>query len=253
MRPVIYTCITRGYDELAPVDPDWDCDFIAFHDGTIEVPEGWTGRHLRSEGLAGVDLNRFAKMLPHRLDLPSERSLYVDGNILFKVDPRPEIDRLLQGSLIAARVHPERDCLYSEMRHALEIGFMSPLAAWRLCRQFRSWGVPQKAGLFEANLLYRQHEHPAVRALDEAWWSLWRQGLRRDQPLLVAASWQAGLSVTPITTNDVHDPNNPMMGIIKHRKPRDFPARLRYRALAELCLFRAWLPRDHFATAQTDG
>lgn len=242
-RPTVYTCITGSYDELAPVDPQWDCDFIAFHDGTIEVPTGWTGRVLEVPGVGGIDLNRYAKMLPHHLDLPSDRSLYVDGNIVFKTDPRAGIDRLLEEHDFAARVHPERDCIYAEMRHAIRIGFMSPLPAWRMRRQFRRWGVPLKAGLFEANLLYRRHNDATVRALDESWWTLWQRGLRRDQPLLVAAAWRNSVPIFAIRDNDVHDASNPEMGIVKHSRPRDLRLRLRRRLLAELCVFRAWLPR----------
>jgi hypothetical protein len=242
-RPIVYTCITNGYDRLADVDPSWDCDFVLFHDGSVQVPRGWTGRLLEVNGLQGIDLNRYAKMLPHRLAFGSDRSLYVDGNIEFRSDPRAAIDAVLAEAAFAGLDHPERDCAFVEMRHALRIGFMPAIPAWRMARTFRKWRLPRRAGLFEANVLYRRHDDPSVIAVCETWWKLWQQGLRRDQPLLMAANWRAGSLIRSLGPTPVHDPDSTTLRLRKHMKKRDYRARVARRILAELCLFRAWLPR----------
>ena len=34
---IFYTCITNGYDTVPDVYYDKDCQYICFHDGTIET------------------------------------------------------------------------------------------------------------------------------------------------------------------------------------------------------------------------
>lgn len=241
--PTVYTCITNAYDALAPVNGDWNCHFIAFHDGTIAVPEGWEGRELKIPGVAGIDLNRYAKMLPHRLDLPSDRSTYVDGNLLFKQDPAPWIDALLETRRFAAMPHPDRDCVYAELRHAMKIGFVGPTAAWRSARQLRRSGVPRHSGLFEAGALFRRHAEPDVIRLGEQWWTLWQEGLRRDQPLLVRASRDVHVPVNALEQNAMRDEKDPWIALHGHKMKRSRWSRLPNRLAAELMLFRCWLPR----------
>ena len=112
--PVVYTCVTGGYDHVPAVSPEWACQFVLFHDGTVEIPAGWKGQRLRVEGIQGVDLNRYAKMLPHRLGLDADVSLYVDGNVFFRRDPARKIRTVLSESRFAAYAHPARDCAYAE-------------------------------------------------------------------------------------------------------------------------------------------
>lgn len=242
-RAVVYACVTAGYDTVVPVNPDWCCDFILFHDGTVTVPAGWQGRRLDVTGLSGADLNRYAKMLPHALALPSTRSMYVDGNVIFKRDPAPLIRTVLGEAAMSAYVHPARHCAYAEIREALRLGFIGPRAAWAGYRSLKRTGLPQRAGLFEVNVLFRRHREPGVVALGDAWWDLWQGGLRRDQPLLSAAIWRCAGQVHPIGHNDLRDGTNPYLAVGRHAKGRSRLSRLPNRLAAEAALFRTWLPR----------
>jgi len=241
MRPVVYSCVTRGYDAVKPVPPDWGCDFVLFHDGTVAVPSGWQGHQIRLHGLDGIDQNRYAKMLPHRL-LPNHRlSLYVDGNIIFKQDPRPRIQSVLASTGFAAYSHPTRNCAYQEIREALRLGFIGPHRAWKQHHVFTSMELARGTGLFEANILFRRHHDQATTELGERWWSLWQGGLRRDQPLLVAAAQSSSVPIFSLGPSDFHDASSQWFAIEPHRRVRTRLRRLPQRLAAELMLYRWWL------------
>jgi hypothetical protein len=242
-RPVVYTCVAAAYDAVAPVASEWECDFIMFHDGSVPVPPGWQGRRLEVAGLAGAALNRYAKMMPHRLSLPSNDSMYVDGNVIFKQDPSPFIRSTLARTVMGAYPHPSRDCAYSEIREALRLGFIGPGPAWTTTWQLRRLGLPQHMGLFEACVLLRRHDDAQVIALGDAWWHLWQGGLGRDQPLLTAAIWRSGVQILAFGVNDMRDDTSPYLVVGRHAKGRPRLSRLPNRLAAEIALFRTWLPR----------
>lgn len=239
-RPVCYICVTNGYDEVAPVSPDWRTRFIMFHDDTVDVPAGWEGVALSLPGVSGVDLNRYAKMMPHRLGLPSSRSLYIDGNMFFRRDPTDRIDEVLSAHRFAAMAHPEQDCAYSDVVRTLRLGFVWPGPARRAVRLLRESGVPAGAGLFECGILFRHHDDPSVVALGEAWWNAWRRGYRRDQALMIAAAFQTGVMPVSLGPNDIRDPANPLMGMTPHSGVRSRRERLPRRLASEALLYRWW-------------
>lgn len=238
--PVCYTCVTKGYDKVAPVSGDWRTRFILFHDGSVGVPDGWEGVPLTVPGVSGIDLNRYVKMLPHRLDLPSDRSMYVDGNIFFRQDPADRIDEVLAQHRFAAMAHPHQDCAYVDIARTLRLGFVWPLPARRAIRHLRDSGVPANAGLFECNILFRRHDDAEVIALCEAWWQGWQMGYRRDQALIIAAAFRTGMMPVSLGRNDVHDPDNPLMGLTKHSTARPRSERLPRRLASEALLYRYW-------------
>jgi hypothetical protein len=242
MPPVVYSCVTGGYDAVAPVDPHWSTRFILFHDGSADVPAGWEGRIIKVPGLSGTSLNRYAKILPHRLELGADRSLYVDGNIFFRRDPAAAIDEILDRQGFAALDHPEIGCPYREIRRAVTLGFVWPGRAFRVRHRLRRLGVRPASGLFECNVLFRRQEDREVIALDEEWWRQWRGGYGRDQPLLVAAAAQTGLEVASLGTNRIRAGEHPVFGITMHARPQPKWKRLIRRLAAEAALFRLWLP-----------
>lgn len=237
---VCYTCVTNGYDDVAPVSPDWATRFVMFHDGSVKVPEGWEGIELSLPGIIGINLNRYAKMLPHRLSLPANRSLYIDGNMFFRRDPATRINEVLSDHRIAAMSHPDQDCAYSDIVRTLRLGLVWPSPARRAVKLLRETGVPANAGLFECGILFRRHTDPAVIELCEAWWNAWRLGYRRDQALMIAAAFQTGVMPASLGKNDVRHPTNTLMGITPHRTARPRKDRLPRRLASEALLFRRW-------------
>lgn len=240
MSVVVYTCVSNGYDAVTAVPVQWRARFVMFHDGTVDVPEGWESRILSAGELKGVAFNRYAKMLPHRLDLPGDRSMYVDGNMFFKQDPADRIDQVTSANPFAAMAHPEMNCPFADIRRALRIGFVWPGPAMRIARELRRLRLPDDVGLFEAGILYRRHNDPATIRLCEEWWRLWQIGYPRDQPLLIAASHKTGVPITSLGKNDIRDPANPLIGMKGHARLRPRHHRIGPRLASELVLFRLW-------------
>jgi hypothetical protein len=238
---VVYSCVTRGYDHVAPAPASSHTTFLLFHDGSIDVPEGWQGVPLQVPGIDGIHLNRYAKMCPHRLNLPTTRSLYIDGNIACKQDPSDLVSKVLANARFAAFAHPTRDCAYDELREALRLGFIAPSKAWAHRRLFDRMGLPRHVGLMEAGILFRHHDDRKVQQLGDAWWDLWQvHRLLRDQPLLMAAAHASKTKLTGLGPNPIHTDQHPTFKIVKHSNPRTRQSRLPNRLAAELMLYRLW-------------
>lgn len=179
---VVYTCITGGYDELSPVGaPEPGVRYVCFTDRAVADARGWELRPVpRSFGHPVLE-NRWAKMHPHLLFEEAACSLYIDGNILLKQDVLALSRDALARHDLALYAHPFRRCIYQEAAECAAIGHAW---VWDFARQMRRYeraGMPEQAGLFECNILFRRHHAPAVVAVMQDWWDEFCHGVRRDQ------------------------------------------------------------------------
>ena len=184
---VIYTCLTGGYDRLeqpAVADPTWD--YICFTD--TEGQDGvWQLRKIPLDSPDPVSRSRYPKILPHRVLPEYDYSLYMDANIRI-MDPEfyRVTDRLITDEITFAQVeHPDRDCVYDELRYCYLKDKIVTRKAFRLYRKWTAEDLPRHAGLYENNLIFRRHNITEARALDEAWWKGWESGVHRDQLCLM--------------------------------------------------------------------
>ena len=171
MKKVIYTCLTGGYDRLeqpAAVAPDWD--YVCFTD--TEGQDGvWQLRKIPFESPDSVVRSRYPKILPHKALPEYKYSVYLGI-----------ADRLITDEIPFAQVeHPDRDCVYEELKYCYLKDKVDTRTAFRLHRKWTAEGLPRHAGLYENNLLYREHNLDEVQALDEAWWKGFSSGIPRDQ------------------------------------------------------------------------
>ena len=186
-KKVIYTCLTGGYDRLEqPVvtDPSWDYVCFTDSDGQDGV---WQLRKIPYESPDPVTRSRYPKILPHKVLPEYEYSVYMDANIrIMGPDLYRIADRLMADEISFAQVeHPDRDCVYEELRYCYLKDKISTRTAFRLHRKWSAEGLPRHAGLYENNLLFRRHNITESRALDEAWWKGWESGVHRDQLCLM--------------------------------------------------------------------
>ena len=186
-RKVIYTCLTGGYDHLgqpAVVDPSYD--YICFTD--TEGQDGvWELRKIPFDSPDPVSRSRYPKILPHKVLSEYEYSVYMDANICI-TDPEfyRIADRLITDEITFAQVeHPDRDCVYDELRYCYLKDKIDTRTAFRLYRKWNAEDLPRHAGLYENNLILRRHNITEARALDEAWWKGWESGVHRDQLCLM--------------------------------------------------------------------
>mgnify|MGYP002620186677 CR=1 FL=1 len=194
-RKVIYTCLTGGYDRLvqpAAVAPDWDYVCFTDRDGQEGV---WRLRKIPLDSPDPVQRSRYPKLLPHRVLPDYDYSVYLDANLRITDAEFYRIaDRLIAEKTILAQVeHPDRDCVYDELRYCYLKDRIGTRTAFRLHQQWTAARLPRHAGLYENNLILRAHNLTEVQALDEAWWKAFSAGVPRDQLCLMPVFLRHGI------------------------------------------------------------
>ncbi len=240
---VVYTCITRGYDELRPVRaPEASVRYVCFTDGHVTPASGWEMRPLPERFTHPAVANRYAKMHPHLLFPDDELSLYVDGNIEFGAGVRALAEEGLREHDIAVYSHPFRDCPYAESMECAAIGHDW---FWQFRRQIRRYlaaGLPVKRGLFECNILFRRHHVPAVVTQMEAWWDEYLRGAKRDQLGFAFVTWRFPARLNELGMSGIREGRGAFRLHVDHRKG---PGLRRFRGYANLLLPTFWLTARH--------
>ena len=204
-KGVIYTCITGGYDTLINhtfMDHRWD--YICFTDDlSISNVENssWQIKPLLFDKLDNVRNQRWHKLHPHILFPEYKKSIWIDGNInILNNDIFDDIDKAIDKSrVISVAPHPLRNCVYDELIVCAELGKDDETVMRKQEILMRSHGFPEKKGLFENNVMYRDHHEDIVIKIMKDWWWWIVNYSRRDQLSLSYVLWQNKLEVMPLT------------------------------------------------------
>ena len=171
---IVYTASIGGR-AYAPNHRWPGCEMIAF--GDARPPACWEWRRL--PGLGDPDRNtraaRRIKVLPWEV-LSEEwgACLWIDANFQLLTDPRT-----ITGDMAIHR-HRDRDCVYAEAEICARIAKDDPALLQQQVERYRRSGYPERAGLWETQMVYRRNT-PEVRALCTDWWREIESGSRRDQ------------------------------------------------------------------------
>ena len=205
---VVYTVLTGGYDRLQQPrvsPPGWD--FVCFTDGPAGRDGVWELRPIPYQDTP-VMMARWAKLHPHLLLPEYEFSVFMDANLrIEEADFYTILEEARDGNSAllklpwavfapyAALSHPERDCVWEELRYCYLKDKLRTRFAIRWHRYLRQMAMPRHAGLAETNVLVRVHHQPDVVALDQRWWELIQlSGGSRDQLAFTPALVQLGLN-----------------------------------------------------------
>ncbi len=250
-QKVIYTVLTGGYDRLeqpVAVSPDWD--YICF--GDIEGQDGvWKLRTIPFEGTP-VMRARWAKMHPHILLPEYSYSVFMDANLLICA---PEFySALLQEQkqpfllfttcsstqpgaksadigLLRVLEHPERDCVWEELRYCFLKDKVSTGTAVKWHRYLRKMCMPRHVGLAETNIIAREHNNLQIIALDNLWWQfLEKTGGSRDQLAFTPALHTIGLNPSLLFGPGLNARNVPYVKYVNHpvKGPQNQPGKLNW-------------------------
>ena len=212
-KGVVYTCITGGYDDLRDhdfINQEWD--YICFTDDLSIDKDGnskWQVRGFCFDELDDVRNQRWHKLHPHILFSEYQKSIYIDANINI-LDSKifDTVDEIIyKEKPIAIRAHPERDCLYDELIVCIELGKDNEAIMRSQVELIRADGFPEKFGLFETNIIYRDHHDKLVKTLMEDWWWWIKNYSRRDQLSLTYVAWKNNATILPLLHNRYR--NNP--------------------------------------------
>lgn len=193
MDGVRYICYTDRVQEVA----GWE--YVVVGDGFLAEEAArrqdallhrW---YLGFQGLSPVLAARRVKILSHQaLPKGTEISVWHDGNLRFRGDPRVMAESFLQRHDLALFGHPTRDCIYKEALTCVVQGKGDPGRIRLQVEGFRQQGYPPNRGLVETGVILRRHTD-VVRELEREWWGEVVVGSTRDQISLPFVLWKWGI------------------------------------------------------------
>ncbi len=205
-KAVVYTCITGNYDQLnnhSYIHPDWD--YVCFTDD-VSVKNNhnsnWEIKSLVFNEMDNVRKNRWHKLHPHILFPEYERSIYVDSNINFLSDEIfADIDNAIEESRrISLGLHFSRMCIYDELSTCLKFEKDDPEIMKEQINLIRKDGFPENYGLFENNIIYREHHDENVIKMMNDWWWWIKNYSRRDQLSFTYVLWKNNFRISPLSS-----------------------------------------------------
>lgn len=183
----VYTCIVGEYDDLLqPAVVADDFDYICFvKHGTATTKKNgvWRIVELPDLKLDNISLSRYPKLNPH-ICLPDyEYSLWIDGNLEICSTGLYQHTRsaMYKNVLYAGVEHPSRQCVYKEAIAVIQEGRDRLSNVLKTMRFLKANSCPKNIGLFENNIILRNHTNVNVVAANELWWSLFSRYSKRDQ------------------------------------------------------------------------
>jgi len=202
---VVYTCITGEYDALHNhtfIDAQWD--YVCFADDASindTVSISWKIKPLAFDALDNVRNHRWHKLHPHILFPEYDKSIYIDANL--NVLNRGIFDdaekAIKESRKLSIAPHPERDCLYDEFAECIVLGKDKKDVMERQKVLIEKDGFPEKMGLFETNVVFREHHEDKIIAVMKDWWWWVKNYSRRDQLSLTYVLWKHGMTIKPLS------------------------------------------------------
>lgn len=204
-KAVIYTCITGNYDQLnnhSYIHPEWD--YVCFTDD-LSVKNNhnssWEIKPLVFDAMDNVRKNRWHKLHPHILFPEYKRSLYVDSNVNFlNNEIFADIDIAIgESRSISLGPHFSRKCIYDELSACLQFEKDDPEIMKEQINLIRKDGFPENYGLFENNIIYREHHNDNVIKIMNDWWWWIKNYSRRDQLSFTYVLWKNNFRISPLS------------------------------------------------------
>jgi hypothetical protein len=204
-KMVVYTCITGNYDQLnnhSYINPA--SDYICFTDDVSiknNKNSSWQIKQLVFDKLDNVRNNRWHKLHPHILFPEYEKSVYVDANInIVSEELFADIDIAVRDSRkISLGPHFSRKCVYDELDACLKFKKDDPVIMREQIDLIRKEGFPENYGLFEGNIIYREHHDKDVKKIMDDWWWWIENYSRRDQLSLTYVLWKNNFRISPLS------------------------------------------------------
>jgi hypothetical protein len=204
-KGIIYTCITGRYDELLDhtyIDPRWE--YVCFTDDlTLKNKDNflWQIKPLVFDELDHIRNQRWHKLHPHILFPKYKRSVWVDANMnILKKDIYEDIDRAInKKSKMSMAPHPVRNCLYDEFLVCIDLGKDNRNVIEKQLQLIKEDGFPNKQGLYETGIIYREHHDKQVISVMNDWWWFIKNYSRRDQLSLTYVLWKHKINLDRLT------------------------------------------------------
>lgn len=222
---VIFTTIVGGYDVVKqPLVVDERFDYILFTDDLSNKKIGvWDVRAIPYEDDNLVKLSRYPKLMPTKVLPEYEASLYIDGTLQIATSYVYEKVIELYNNAVdwAGVTHYQRDCSYDEM--CVIVGEFPKgvhdydTIEWYV--KLKKEGFPKHFGLYENNVIYRNHNEKITKIGDE-WWASMQQYCKRDQFSLMYLLWKNPVKMDYILDKGIDTKHTQHFIYHYHKTPR---------------------------------
>lgn len=220
-RIAVYTVIIGDYDTLKqPLYVSPQCDYFVLSDHEINT-EGtdWRCMNVNSyfEGVnySNTKKARFVKTHPHLFFKEYKYSIFLDGNFLIVGDLVPLVE-MLADNVFATHLHPSNDCIYQEAKDIIALGKYSASEVNEQIEVYKKEGFPEHYGLFETNVLVREHLSPECKDINESWWHEMEQYTLRDQLSFTYVLWKTKYGIDSISLLGNNPRKNPRLRYMLH-------------------------------------
>jgi len=194
MKIIPYCAIFGGYDTLLDATYPSTC--------ITDLPQrhvkGWQFQ-IMSYLVPPKIRSFYCKTHPHIVVPQADVTIWIDGNVQLRVDPRYLVDKFLVDHDIALYQHPVRDCIYLEGAACVRLRKARFDVVETTLKWLRAQGYPEHNGLAETSFIIRR-DTLQIRELNELWWQTFlSQPAKRDQLSFNYACWKLGISYREIS------------------------------------------------------
>lgn len=225
---VLFTALTGQYDNLNQpkvIDPDFE--YICFTDNALNNKRNgiWEIRNIPDVSSDRKILSRYPKMHPHLLLNDFDYSVYIDANVVILDDTLyKSIKELISKRVcLAGMKHQEVGCAYVEGLRIYTIGKERNIKEIiRTLRFLKREGFPYNYGMYEANVIFRNHHVANVIRQCELWWDCYLKYVKRDQITYPYTLWKCNIPFYYILPEKYSANNHPGFNVIQegHGRPK---------------------------------
>lgn len=238
---VVYTCISGNYDNLIqPNILDNSFDYVCFVKKGEVISDSigiWKIREALYDTEDNTLFARFVKHNPHYLLPEYQYSLWIDGNIVIQTD---DVYRIIKrkaydGIILSSMCHWKRDCVYDEAVACVKENKGNYWGIIRMLLFLRRNKFPKHFGLYETNVLFRQHNLPIMINFDKMWWYFISEYVTRDQLSVSYCCKVNNIPLDYLLPKEFCARNHPYFQCLDHRSyytetlPHNYIAALFYR------------------------
>lgn len=221
-RIAIYTVIIGDYDSLKePLYISDQCDYYVITDKMRSKKTCWKTIDINKfdnlKSFSNTKKARYAKTHPEIFFKDYKYTIFVDGNIQIISDLIPLIEKMGH-HVFATHLHPLNNCIYEEGRDIITFRKATKYEVNRQLNYYKKMGFPKRFGLFETNVLVREHNNDECKNIDRQWWSEMEKFSLRDQLSLTYVLWNNKYKFSWIGILGNNPRTNPRIRYLPHKE-----------------------------------
>lgn len=226
MKIAIYTALTGGYDDLMqPAVIDDRFDYFCFSNDIPKENIGiWKVRKFEGSFPNKQIESRYPKMHPWEILPEYDYSVYMDANIRIESQEFYEsiLSKVQNQVPLSGIKHPFRVCAYIEGYEVFTYGLEKSFATIvKEMRFIRKEGLPRRYGMYEANIILRNHSDERIKRQCTLWWEMINKYSRRDQLAYSYTLWKERLPFDYLIPEDQSARTCPWLYMKQHIRPKN--------------------------------